>query len=127
MTVNKSGFVPVEYKVLVKPDPVEKQTESGIILPDESHEREGWAQVRGTLVAFGEKAFSDWGNQERSNLRNSNATVRVCFDKYQGTHIEGADGEEYVLMNDKNIGALIIEEGNVTHLAGRKPGGLSAA
>lgn len=132
MTVeNKSGIVPVEYKVLIRPDPVEKEikvsgTESSLWLPDETHEREGWAQIKGTLIGRGEKAFEDWGPGERRALIPG---ARVYFNKYDGVRVEGADGEEYLLMADKSVAAIITAEAAapVSGLHGRRKGGMAAA
>jgi chaperonin GroES len=126
MSRNESGISPVEYKVLVRPDPVEQRTESGIIIPDESHERQGWAQVKGTLVARGDSAFQDFSVSEKMSLRPG---ARVYYDRYQGIRVIGADGEEYALMQDKNVAAVITNEAAapVTSLKARKKGGLAAA
>lgn len=126
MRTNKSGIRPIEYKVLVKPDPVEKKTASGLYLPDDTHEREGWAQIKGTLVAKGDSAFRDYAAEERALLKPG---VRVYYDKYRGIHLTGADGDEYVLMTDKEVGAVILAEeaAPVSRLHGRTKGGMAAA
>ena len=66
---NKSGIKPVEYKILILPDAVEQKTAGGIIKPEKSHEMEQWAQVKGTLVAVGGKAFIDFPEEERKVLK----------------------------------------------------------
>ncbi|NIP51714.1 hypothetical protein GWN42_07695, partial [candidate division KSB1 bacterium] len=43
---NTSGIEPLEYKVLVLPDSIEKKTEGGIYLPDQTHEMEELHQVK---------------------------------------------------------------------------------
>lgn len=121
---NKSGLRPIEYKVLVKPDPVENKTAGGIIIPDETNERQNWAQVKGTLIARGDSAFKDYSLEEQ---RAAKPGARVYYDKYEGARIKGADGEEYALLNDKNIGAVIMDEGAANDVVGRRKGGLSAA
>ena len=122
---NESGIAPVEFKVLVKPDTVKKKTAGGILLPDDPREREGWAQVMGTLVAKGESAFSDWSLAEKMRLKPG---ARVYFSKYQGILMTGADGDDYRLCNDKDIGAIIEDEAALpTGLTGRVKGALSAA
>ena len=124
---NESGIVPVEFKVLIKPDTVEQKTAHGIIIPDETHDREGWSQVKGTLIATGGSAFTnpDWHPAETKALQ---AGTRVYFAKYQGILMTGADGNEYRLCNDKDIGAVIeTEAAAVSTLQGRTKGGMAAA
>lgn len=119
---NESGIRPIEYKVLIKPDPVEEKTSGGIIITDELREREQQAQVKGTLIAWGGKAFSHkdmWSDDERSSLFIGS---RVFFNKFDGLVVFGADDEEYRLCNDKDIGAIIEKEGAFSTIQGRKPG-----
>ena len=121
MMQNESGIRPVEYKILVLPDPIEEKTAGGIFKPDQTHERESWAQVKGTLVAAGGRAFEDFPEDERGNLAPG---ARVYFAKYQGILIEGADGKEYRLCNDKDIGGVIDNEQAVPYVVGRDRSGL---
>lgn len=121
---NKSGIRPVEYKILVKPDAVEEMTAGGIIKPDKSHEMEQWAQVKGTLAAVGGQAFIDWPVEERKVLVPG---ARVYYRKYEGIVIEGADGEEYRLCTDKDVGAVVENESAVQVVQGRSRAGLDAA
>lgn len=101
---NSSGIQPVEYKVLVKPEKVEMKTEGGIYLPDSTQEKEKFAVVKGRLVAVGANAFT-----EPNWLRCPQIGDLILFDRYSGSFVEGADGEEYKLINDKEIGAIINE------------------
>jgi len=126
---NESGIRPVEYKVLIKPDPAfnEQKTAGGIIIPDDANERHQAAQVKGTLIAVGGKAFNDptmWSDEEREDMAPG---ARIYFNKYQGIVLNGADGEEYRLCTDKDVGAIIEKEGALSVVKGRKPGGLGAA
>lgn len=101
MTLNASGIQPLEFKVLILPDDTEKVTPGGIIKPDVLHERHEWAQVRGTLIAKGARAFEDWGTDAVAVGAN------VYFAKYQGILVPGDDGKEYRLCNDKDVAALV--------------------
>lgn len=102
MTVitNTSGITPLEFKVLILPDEVAQVSAGGIYMPDVRHEREEWAQVRGKLVAKGGRAFEDWPD-------GPDPGAQVYFAKYQGILVTGADGREYRLCNDKDVGALV--------------------
>ena len=95
---------PVEYKVLVKPIEVEKKTKGGIILPDETHDREQFAQQEGVLVAVSDDAFTNptWLNPPKVG-------DTVLYDKYSGCTVTGRDGVKYRLINDRELGGIIRE------------------
>jgi len=102
---NKSGIQPIEYKVLVLPDILSDETVGGIIRPDRVKEIEQAASVRGYLVAFGGKAFEDFGDPVPK------IGSRIQYAKYSGVHqVPGADGKQYILCNDKDIAAIITQE-----------------
>lgn len=98
---NTSGLRPMEYNVLVLPSEVEAQTAGGIILADETLEKEEFQRVEGTLVATSPLAFSyaDWPDDSAM----PQVGQRVVFSKYQATRYTGKDGKEYWLMKDKSI------------------------
>lgn len=100
--MNKSGIHPVEFKVLVRPKKVEEKTVGGIIIPESAKEKEKYATVEGVLVAIGTIAFTspDW-------LDKPKVGDTVLYDKYSGARVKGKDEEEYILLNDKEIGAVI--------------------
>jgi len=100
---NKSGILPLEFKVLIEPETIEEKTAGGIILPQKTKEMEQMAQVRGILIDIGSNAFEDWG-------LIPDAGDRVYFGKYAGYIVKGNDGKEYRLCNDKDICAIIEEE-----------------
>jgi len=99
----KPGMKPTEYRVLVKPDPVEKKTEGGIVLPESIVEEREMAQQKGTLVSVGGNAFEDWSGSIPAE------GDRIMFGKYKGFEAEGLDGETYRLCNDKDITAILEE------------------
>lgn len=123
---NTSGLRALEYKVLLLPDSVEEVTAGGIIKLQSTAEQDSWAQVKGTIVSVGGKAFDDWSPDERAAL---NPGARVYYSKYEGVLVQGADGEEYRLIQDKGIGAIVQDEGAAPiHMVhGRKVGGVGAA
>jgi|TARA_R100000656_G_scaffold19339_1_gene17627 co-chaperonin GroES (HSP10) len=123
---NTSGLRAVEYRVLIKPDSTEEVTAGGIILTDDNAERNSWAQVKGTIASIGGSAFEDWDPVERGALQPG---ARVYYSKYEGVLIQGADGEEYRLCNDKMIGAIILNElAAPVHLVhARTKGGMAGA
>ncbi len=109
IAINQSGLLPVEYRVLIKPEPIEdtdplyrKCKALGIQIPNDPKEREQMAQQRGTLVDHGGNAFDDW--------KGAKPTVgcKVIFGKYAGYNTQGADGEVYRVCNDKDISAILV-------------------
>lgn len=96
--MNPSGIEPMDVKVLVKPQPVEEKTAGGIILSDTTKERNKYAATRGSLVAKGPNAFTEWGPGN-----GPQAGVVVLFAQYAGSRFKGDDGEEYVVMNDEDV------------------------
>lgn len=106
--MNTSGIKPMEYNVLVKPSEVEAKTKGGIILADETKEKEQFGRMEGTLVAVSPLAFSfaDW--PEGAEKPQPGQTV--LFSRYQGTEITGRDGAKYWLMKDQSIAGVMTDE-----------------
>ena len=101
--LNPSGLVPVEYKVLIKLDPVEEKTVGGIIIPDNLSERHQQAETYATLIAVGGNAFTDpdW----RAPIPKPGD--KIVVDKYAGEPLKAGDIENlYRLCNDKDICAI---------------------
>lgn len=99
--MNASGINPVEYKCLVLPLKVEEKTQGGILLPSQIQEQDQLAETKATLVAVGGMAFSDWQGVKPEVGR------QVMIAKYAGLLCRGKDGEEYRLVNDKDIAAVL--------------------
>jgi chaperonin GroES len=104
---NPSRIQPTEFKVLVHPKEVDEKTTGGIIIPEQSKEREQYAQQEGELIAVSPLAFTyqDWPTDNVTGYPRVGDTV--LFAKYSGAKVTGMDGVEYRLVNDKDIGAVI--------------------
>lgn len=98
---NTSGITPVEYKVLVLPDQIDKMSKGGIALPGEVIEKEELAQTDGVLVAVTDMSFQGW------ECDTPKPGDRVKFARYAGLMIDGADGKRYRLIKDTDIAAII--------------------
>lgn len=93
------------YRVLIKPDPIEETTESGIIIKtDERIEKA--ARTTGVVVDVGPQAFVDIVDGEPW----VSVGDRVLYAKYSSTLVVDpetkdakGDGEEYVIITDKDI------------------------
>jgi chaperonin GroES len=102
--MNESGILPSEFKVLIAPKTVEEKTKGGIIIPDQTKERDQFAQMEGVLVAISPLAFTyaDWNDASPPKVGD-----RVLFAKYAGANVTGKDGKEYRIANDKDIAAVL--------------------
>ena len=98
--MNTSGIRPMEYKVLVEPKEVEQKTKGGLILADETVEKESFARMEGVLVAVSPLAFGfdNFPEEERPQVGDT-----VIFGKYNAFEIVGSDGKTYWMMIDTSI------------------------
>ena len=93
-----------EYKCLVLPDPVEETTKGGIVLADTTKARKQFETVKATFVKAGPIAFTD-PNWEIYPVMGD----RILIAKASGDRHEGADGQIYKIINDKDIVARLEE------------------
>lgn len=103
--MNKSGITPVEYNVLVKQKAVEEKTAGGLLITDEMQSQSRHGETRGKLVAASPMAFNfeDWPD----GISKPEVGQEVIFARHAGTFVEGADGEEYRVVKDKDIVAVM--------------------
>jgi len=101
-SLNASGVQPLDLRVIVQPDSVEKITSGGIILPQSKSEQDKYAMQKGTLVAVGENAWEEAASRSAS-FRKPVPGDRVMIGKYAGVRITGLDGGDYLLMNDEDV------------------------
>ena len=117
MTGNKSGIKPTEFKVLIAPEKIEDDLlkehkglkESGFIIADDEKDRLQAGITKGKIVDISPLAFrydEDWKLLEDAQ-RLPGIGSRVAFARYAGAPINGADGEKYRLVNDRDIIALL--------------------
>ncbi len=106
--MNPSGLNPKEFKVIVQPKPVEAKTAGGIIIPEQTQDKEKYATTEGRIIAMSPGAFifmskDEWRGEEPK------VGDLVVFAKYAGLHKQGRDGKDYIILNDKDICATIEE------------------
>lgn len=102
MGENPSGIIPMDLRVLVKPDTVEERSKGGIIIPEAAQEKEKYAQCKATVIAVGENAFEEAASRSPSFVK-PRAGTRILIAKYGGVLLKGKDGEEYRIMNDEDV------------------------
>jgi len=104
---NTSGIEPLDMRVVVLPDPAEKRSSGGIILPDANIEQKEWAQMKGTLVAVGQNAWCE--AKAARGFEPPEPGTRVLFAKYGGVTFDGDDGKKYRIMNDEDVTGILKE------------------
>lgn len=134
--MNQSGIHPLLDRVLVRPDEIEEKTEGGIIITEQVAERHQQAQAMGTFVGAGPDAFVygrthvySGPNMDLKERRIETADMdgvpkpgdRVMFAKYGGLSVTGKDGDEYRVLNDRDITCLIDEGVKYTGIQARRP------
>jgi len=95
----KPKIRPLGEKVLIKRLEAEDMTRGGIVLPDSAKEK----PRRGTVLAVGDGKVLDDGS--RAKFQVSKGDV-VLFASFGGTEIK-VDGEEYLLMDESDILAIL--------------------
>jgi co-chaperonin GroES (HSP10) len=106
---NTTGINPTEFKVLIAPKPVEEVTKGGIILATQTTDSEKYATIEGTIIAASHLAFT-YATEAEWDGKKPAAGDRVIFAKYAGVRHKAKDGLEYLLVNDKDIVAVIEGE-----------------
>ncbi len=93
---------PLADKVLVKRLEAESTTKGGIVLPESAKEK----PRQGKVVALGDGKLLDDGTRAEFQVKIGNV---VLFSSYAGTEIK-FDGDEYLLMDESDIMAVISEK-----------------
>ena len=90
---------PLDQKVLIRRLEAEERTRGGIVLPDTAKEK----PQRGTVLALGDGKVLDDGSRAKFQVAKSDV---VLFASYGGTEIK-VDGEDYLLMDENDILAIL--------------------
>ncbi len=103
----KMGLIPLEYHVIVLPDPIEDSITmaSGvkILLADtsETSKRRQAKQEKATLIEVSSNAFEGWDV-------SPSIGSRIMMNQYAGDIVVGNDGVEYRIIKDSDIKMLIV-------------------
>lgn len=87
---------PLGDNVLIKPAEAEEKTASGIVLPDTAKEK----AKRGEVIAVGTGKYVD-GKRQPLEVKKGDQVLYSWGDEIK------VDGEEYVLVSESNIQAII--------------------
>jgi chaperonin GroES len=97
--MTKLKIHPLADRVVVQPAEAEEKTKGGIILPDTAKEK----PVEGTIVAAGPGKVADNGELVKMTVKVGD---KVLYGKYSGTEVT-IDGEEYLIMRESDIFAIV--------------------
>jgi chaperonin GroES len=105
VSANKGGELsmaknlkPIGDRVVVKPEPEEIKTKSGIVLPDSAKEKPS----EGTVVAVGSGRVLDNGQKVPLEVKIGD---KIIYSKYGGTEVK-IDNEEYIILSERDILAI---------------------
>ena len=90
---------PIGDKVLVKRVEAEGKTKGGIVLPDSAKEK----PKEGKVIAVGAGRMLKDGSRAPFTVQKNN---RILFSSYAGTEVT-IEGEEYILMSEDDVLAVI--------------------
>ncbi len=105
---NTSGIKPTQYNVVVQPKAVEEKTAGGLFIPEEVKEKEQFAAASGVLVSVSPICF-EFEGWPADNPKPKPGD-QVIYRKYAGVPQEGVDGNDYRIMKDEDIVAVIVTE-----------------
>jgi len=107
---NKSGIIPLGHKVLIKLTKLEKKTIGGIIIPDDVLDKEQFAGQVAEVYDLGPAAFSIGISDLPLEWKTSpKVSSKILINKYAGIGVQGLDKEDYRLINDSEILAILNE------------------
>jgi len=93
------AYKPLGDRLLVKPNPSEEKTKSGIVLPDSAKEK----PQEGKVIAVGSGARDEEGNKVPMEVKVGDT---VLYSKYSGTEVK-IDGEEHLIIKENDILAIV--------------------
>lgn len=104
MSKDTSGIIPTGGHILVLPDPTERKTAAGLIIPDTVADKEQAAATSGKVISIGPSAWADLDDGKPwAELGD-----RVSYARYAGVVMSGNDEVDYVLINDNDILAKLV-------------------
>jgi chaperonin GroES len=101
-TATATKLRPLGDRVVIQPTPREEMTKSGIVLPDTAKEK----PQEGKIIAAGPGRLTDDGTREPMDVKEGD---KVLYAKYAGTEFK-VDGEELLIVSQKDILAIVSEE-----------------
>ena len=105
---------PTGWRILILPYQGRKQTQGGILIPEEVREKEAVGTVCGYVLKVGPLAYQDY-----NRFGTSGAWCKekdwVIFGRYAGSRFK-IEGGEVSLLNDDEILARISDPNDILHI-----------
>lgn len=98
-----SSIQPLGDRVLIKALEAEGKTKSGIVIPDTAKEK----PQEGEVIAVGKGKMADDGKIVPLEVKKGD---RVLYGKYSGTEVTTKEGDEYLIMKEDDILAIISKK-----------------
>ncbi|HOK96513.1 MAG TPA: co-chaperone GroES [Anaerohalosphaeraceae bacterium] len=92
-------LVPLEDRVVVKPQEAENKTAGGIVLPDTAKEK----PLMGKVIAVGPGKLLDNGSRGSMSVKKNDI---VLYGKYSGSEVE-IEGTEYKILRESEILGIV--------------------
>ena len=92
-------YRPLGDRLLVKPNPSEEKTKSGIVLPDSAKEK----PQEGKVLAVGKGAKDEKGNIISMEVKVGDV---VLYSKYSGTEVK-INGQEHLIIKESDVLAIV--------------------
>ncbi len=93
-------LVPLEDRVVLKQLEAETTTASGIVIPGKEKEKPQQAEV----IAVGPGKVTDDGKKIEMAVKEGD---KVVYSKYAGTEVKLSEDEEYVIVKQSDILAIL--------------------
>ncbi len=94
------NFQPLGDRIIIKPLEPENKTKGGIVLPDTVKEK----PQEGKVVAVGKGRILDNGSVQKPEVKEGDV---VLYGKYSGTEVTTKDGDEYLIVKEEDILAIV--------------------
>jgi chaperonin GroES len=94
------NYQPLGDRIVIKPLDPETKTKGGIVLPDTVKEK----PQEGKVIAVGKGKTLDNGSLQKSEVKEGDI---VLYGKYSGTEVTTKDGEEYLIVREEDILAIV--------------------
>lgn len=94
------NFQPLGDRVIIKPLEPESKTKGGIVLPDTVKEK----PQEGKVVAVGKGKVLENGSIQKPEVKEGDI---ILYGKYSGTEVTTKDGEEYLIVREEDILAIV--------------------
>ena len=91
---------PLGDRILVKALEAEEKTKGGIVLPDTAKEK----PQEGKVVAVGKGKVNQDGKLIALEVKVGD---RILYGKYSGTEISTKDGEDFLIMREEDVVAVV--------------------